>query len=78
MFVTGGNSAGILESAARMGYAGAVACDSLGDAVRRAASGGFDSVLFSPASASFDRYANYEERGRAFESEVKKLFGSTS
>ena len=78
VFVTGGNSAGILESAARMGYAGAVACDSLGDAVRRAASGGFDSVLFSPASASFDRYANYEERGRAFESEVKKLFGSTS
>lgn len=74
VFVTGGNAARITAAAARVGYANAAECADLGAAVRRAASGGFDSVLFSPASASFDRYANYAERGEAFEREVKKLF----
>lgn len=74
VFVTGGNAARITAAAARVGYRSAAECVDLGEAVRRAASGGFDSVLFSPASASFDRYANYAERGEAFEREVKKLF----
>lgn len=76
VFVTGENSQLILASAERTGYRSIAQCSGLGDAVRRAASGGFDNVLFSPASASFDRYANYAERGNAFECEVKKLFGS--
>lgn len=32
-----------------------------------------DVVLLSPACASFDRYANYEERGRLFRDAVKAL-----
>lgn len=32
-----------------------------------------DTVLFSPASASFDRFANFEERGKAFKSIVMEL-----
>ena len=76
VFVTGANAPRIMSGAARLGYRSVTECACLGEAVRRAASGGFDSVLFSPASASFDRYANYAERGEAFEREVKKLFGS--
>lgn len=74
IFVTGANSDRILRSAIRMGYKDIAECESLGEAVKRAAVGGFDSVLFSPASASFDRYSNYKERGDAFESEVRKYF----
>lgn len=32
-----------------------------------------DIVLFSPASASFDMFANFEERGKAFKNIVKKF-----
>lgn len=48
----------------------------MADAVKQAqqiATSG-DSVLLSPACASFDMYANYIERGNAFEQAVKALF----
>ena len=50
---------------------------SLGEAVRQAlrlARPG-EAVLFSPACASFDMFADYEERGRAFKEEVLRLAG---
>jgi len=34
----------------------------------------YKSVLFSPASASFDQYQNYKDRGEAFTKLVKKYF----
>jgi len=60
------------------GYSGQVAIERLEDVpacVRRAreiASPG-EVVLFSPASASFDMYSNFEERGRHFKKLVKEL-----
>ena len=50
-------------------------CASLEDAVReaRAAARPGDVVLLSPASASFDRYKNFMERGRAFKELVRGL-----
>jgi UDP-N-acetylmuramoylalanine--D-glutamate ligase len=50
-------------------------CDSLGKAVARAralAEPG-DTVLLAPACSSFDMFADYAERGRAFKDEVRRL-----
>ena len=30
-------------------------------------------ILFSPASASFDNFKNFEDRGRYFNSQLRKL-----
>jgi UDP-N-acetylmuramoylalanine--D-glutamate ligase len=45
----------------------------LKEAVERAYECGVKNVLFSPASASFDRYRNYEERGQVFVALVEEL-----
>jgi len=52
-----------------------VECDSMRDAVRKAYHLGHDgdTVLLSPACASFDLFENYEERGRQFKENVREL-----
>ena len=50
-------------------------CEDLHEAVaiaRKCATCG-DVVLLSPASASFDRFKNFEERGNVFKSIVNEL-----
>ena len=46
---------------------------SLFDAAQRACSGEEEIVLFSPSTSSFDRYADFEERGEAFDCIVGAL-----
>ena len=50
-------------------------CNTMEIAVKNAFSDakGGETVLLAPAAASFDQYSSFEERGRAFEYEVKKL-----
>jgi hypothetical protein len=65
----------IIDSARRNGFYKIVKCDKLSSAVCEAYHSGADCVLFSPASASFDAYENYKQRGEAFEKifeEIKK------
>lgn len=57
------------------GFRDVVRVKSLVEAVRLAYEMAYpgDSVLFSPASASFDSYSNYKERGRKFVDAVRRL-----
>lgn len=52
-------------------------CNSLGEALALAYAQALpqDRILFSPASKSFDRYKNYEERGEHFRRLVQKIKG---
>lgn len=47
--------------------------DALTCALKKAKDTGVTNVLFSPASKSFDRYKNFEERGRVFDAIVSKF-----
>lgn len=51
----------------------------MGEAVRlaRESARAGDTVLLAPACASFDMYANFEERGNAFAAELRRLAGET-
>ncbi len=68
-----GRDAGLIE-AAIAGMTKIVHADSMQDAITKAASLALagDSVLLSPACASFDMYRNYEERGEDFISLVRE------
>lgn len=71
---TGANAEKILNSALKVGFSGIRIYKDLQDAVDAlAANGSVNNVLFSPASASFDRFKNYEERGNAFKELVFRI-----
>ena len=50
-------------------------CSTMDIAVKKAFNDASDgeTVLLAPATASFDQYSSFEERGKAFEYEIKKL-----
>ena len=50
-------------------------CNTMDIAVKKAFNDASDgeTVLLAPATASFDQYSSFEERGKAFECEIKKL-----
>lgn len=74
--VVGENEKIIVDSAKRTGFSNLeVACDlesAVEKGLKMARAFGVNNLLFSPASKSFDRYENFEERGKAFE----KIVGS--
>ncbi len=77
MLVAIGESSDLLEKAL-LGSVNIVKAASMKDAVQKAAEGANpgDSVLLSPACASFDMFTGYDHRGRAFKEEVRALNNS--
>ena len=71
--VTGANAEKIYGSALKVGFNDIVIVKDLQTAIIRAAESAADIVLFSPASASFDRYTGYKERGERFKNLVSAL-----
>ena len=65
----------IAAAADRCGYKDYTFCSDLEDCVRKAAAMAKegDTVLLSPACASWDAYDNYEQRGRHFKEAVARL-----
>jgi UDP-N-acetylmuramoylalanine--D-glutamate ligase len=72
--LTIGQDAPTIEGAYR-GVAAVYPCGTLGEAVRRARelAGEGDTVLLSPACASYDQFKNFEDRGDQFKRMVKEL-----
>lgn len=80
--LTIGEAADTIETAFRDAGGGSIAierCGAMPAAVARAASLARpgDTVLLSPACASFDQYKNFEERGRHFAGLARKAAGSS-
>jgi UDP-N-acetylmuramoylalanine--D-glutamate ligase len=73
VYVSGGNACSIIKAADICGYDNVVECADLSDCVKRASEGRMVNVLFSPASASFDRFRDYKERGAAFDKIYEEL-----
>ena len=72
--VTGANAEKIYGSAMKMGFTDIAVVPSLSEAVYLLKDAeAVDTVLFSPASASFDRYSGYQERGESFKNTVYAL-----
>ena len=71
--VTGDNAESIRDDLPeKRGFAFEIA-PSLYTAAVRAFEGDEENVLFSPSTSSFDRYADFEERGEAFDCIVRAI-----
>ena len=71
-----GRDAGIIEEAAlKAGFTNIYHCKDMPECVRKAAELARDGekVLLSPACASWDMYANFEQRGRHFKQCIKEM-----
>ncbi len=64
--ICGDTAKKILEAAERNNFHNVIECETMCQAVMEAYKSGADNVLLSPASASFDRYSSYKERGEDF------------
>ncbi|MFO7651919.1 MAG: UDP-N-acetylmuramoyl-L-alanine--D-glutamate ligase [bacterium] len=73
--LTGENRAELAERLDRAGFGAHESAERLGAAVRAAARKARrgDTVLFAPGFASFDQFADFQARGRAFKREVAHL-----
>jgi UDP-N-acetylmuramoylalanine--D-glutamate ligase len=72
--VTGANEVKIYSAAMKVGFSRICICASLEAAVKKLHEmKEIDTVLFSPACASFDKYSNYAERGNRFKQLVYAL-----
>ncbi|NLL56145.1 MAG: UDP-N-acetylmuramoyl-L-alanine--D-glutamate ligase [Clostridiales bacterium] len=71
--VCGSNAQKIFNSALKMGYTDIKVFTSLKEALHFLNTKKVQNVLFSPCSASFDRYKNYAERGEYFKSLVYEI-----
>lgn len=69
----GDNARQIYNAAMKMGFCNIKVFSKLTEAVAYLYCSGVDTVLLSPASASFDRYKNYAERGEKFKEAVYAL-----
>lgn len=67
ILVTGDNALKIIDSAHKYGYINIFQEKSLFKCIEHAKTLNVDCVLFSPASASFDKYNDYMERGAYFD-----------
>lgn len=66
-FITGENAREIMDGAIAAGFYNVTYRQSLKECFMESTVVRADNVLFSPASASFDRYKNFVERGKAFD-----------
>ena len=72
--VSGANAQKIYDSAMKVGYTDIKILPTIDDCVKELSdTSGIDTILFSPASASFDRFHSYQERGEYFKNRVYAL-----
>ena len=75
VILTGASRFNMLDCSSKMGVTSLTMTDKFETAVKiaKGLTEKGDNVLFSPACASFDAFANYEERGEAFRTIVESF-----